>query len=122
MWIYQQSTGRLTRDGKTVAVGYSGNGPKSAGYRNNPAQQHVRAKGPIPRGRWKMASMRLTGGTVGPYAIILEPVGHDALGRTAFRIHGDNTKNDASNGCIILPRNIRELMWTSGDHDLTVIA
>jgi hypothetical protein len=54
--------------------------------------------------------------------ILLEPVGHNALGRSLFRIHGDNAQNDASHGCVILPRNIRELIWNSGDRALTVIA
>lgn len=121
MWTYSQSTGALSRNGKRVATGYSGNGPLSAGYRNNPDAQHVVAKGPIPRGRWRMTEMRLKGGTVGPYAIFLAPVGHDALGRSLFRIHGDNRQNDASHGCIILPRPVREMIWGSGDHDLEVV-
>jgi hypothetical protein len=121
-WIYHQATGDLFLDGAHKGRGYAGAGKTAAGGRNNPAMEGVVAKGPIPRGRWKMTGLRLKHPALGPYVILLEPVGHSALGRSAFRIHGDNAAGDASHGCIILSRDLREQIWTSGIHDLVVVA
>ena len=119
MWTWDQSAGRLTRDGKFVATGYSGAGIG----RNNPDLEHRVATGPIPCGRWRIFPPR-NSKNVGPYGMDLRPVGHDAHGRSAFMIHGDSARKpgQASKGCIILPRNVRELIWGSGDHDLMVVA
>ncbi len=37
----------------------------------------------------------------------LAPKGHDAHGRSGFQIHGNNVKNDASRGCIIMDFPVR---------------
>lgn len=125
MWRWRQSTGELFKDGKFVTKGYSG---KGRGV-NNPALQGVASVGPIPVGRWKMVAVRNSENT-GPFSIVLHCVDatpdddrHDATGRGAFRIHGDNRLGDrsASRGCIILPRIYRERMWNSVDHDLEVV-
>jgi hypothetical protein len=44
-------------------------------------------------------------------------------GRTDFRIHGDSIQHpgQASNGCIILKKSIREKIICSGDTELEVI-
>ncbi len=121
-WAWSQSAGRLYRDGKPVAVGYSGrNVPGGQRGRNNPALEGVRAVGPIPKGRYSIASPR-TSTRTGPYVMPLEPIGHKALGRTAFQIHGDNARGDASSGCIILPRGVREQIWASGLKVIEVVA
>ena len=59
--------------------------------------------------------------TRGPTVMALTPVGHNALGRTGFLIHGNNIANDASTGCVILPPNIRSQIANSTDHDLNVV-
>lgn len=117
-WRYQQSTGQLTHQGVRICVGYSGAGPG----KNNPAMQTARAVGPIPAGRWLIGAAPYDSARVGPYAIRLEPVGHNACGRSAFLIHGDSVRKPgtASKGCIILPRAIRERIVASGDRDLEV--
>jgi len=98
-WTYSQSTGKINHNGTFIGRGYSG---KGAG-KNNPSMQHVRAEGPV--------TMKLT------------PIGHNALGRTLFRIHGDNQRMNftASEGCIILSRSIREKIANSDDTRLNVI-
>lgn len=118
-WRWDQSAGALTRDGEMISHGYSGHGRG----KNNPSMQAAVGIGPIPAGRWKITE-RYNSQNVGPYALKLEPVGHGALGRSAFRIHGDSVRapGTASHGCIILPRVIREKIWTSGDRDLEVVA
>lgn len=120
MWKYSQSTGNLYKDGKPVTKGYSGHGKTLAEGRNNPAMEDEVAKGPIPRGMWRIGKP-YNSQRVGPFALPLEPINHDAHGRTAFRIHGDNKANNASHGCIILPRLVREAIWNSGDRLLEVV-
>ena len=125
MWQYDQSSGQLTRNGVLIATGYSGN----KRGKNNPALQGTRMVGPIPRGLWKLAGIADSPNT-GPRTITLHAVDHnpsddteDGTGRGSFRIHGDSVRDpgNASHGCIILPRAVRERMWSSGDHDLTVV-
>lgn len=125
MWYWHQGRGVLTRDGEIISRGYSGKGRG----KNNPALEGIRGLGPIPRGLWRIKNV-YNSANVGPYALTLHAVDikpdddiHQVTGRSAFRIHGDSIKNpgDASNGCIILPRKIREKIWQSGDRDLMVI-
>jgi Protein of unknown function (DUF2778) len=119
-WTYQQSTGKLTRDGKEIATGYSGKGLTSATGRNNPDMENVAASGPIPRGQYSIGALRNSENT-GPNVMDLTPVGHSAHGRSAFQIHGNNRANDASHGCIILPPAIRQQVASSSDKVLHVI-
>lgn len=119
MWTYRQSTGELIdAAGEIVAEGYSGH---SAG-RNNPALESEHNVGPVPRGSYTILSPRDTP-THGPFVMPLSPAPGNAMhGRSGFLIHGNNQSNDASTGCIILPRVDRERVWNSGDHALQVIA
>jgi hypothetical protein len=121
MWTYAQRSGDLfAADGELVATGYAGAGE----HKNRPESEIVRNKGPLPRGRYTMQSPRSTQ-TNGPYVIRLVPdPGNVMHGRTGFLIHGDSraTPGAASEGCIVLPRLIREHLWHSGDHLLKVVA
>lgn len=121
MWTYDQSTGDLTHNSKFVGTGYSGAGRTLADGRNNGDMEDVAAHGPIPRGKWHIDNPRTSQNT-GPVTMNLDPVGHDAHGRSLFRIHGDNKASNASHGCIILARPIREMIAASGDHELEVVA
>lgn len=85
-WIYEQATGRLSRDGKLVSVGYAG----APGHINSTASEGIRNKGPIPRGLWRMTQVFAKHPRLGPAAIALVPVGHTALGRSDFLIHADS--------------------------------
>ena len=120
MWTYHQRSGRLLLNGALVGQGYSGDGPEFTEGRNNPDMQGVRGKGPIPRGRYRIGPP-IRSKNVGPHAMHLTPVGHDALGRSAFMIHGDDKEGDASRGCIILSRVLRTKISDSGDTDLEVV-
>lgn len=119
MHKWDQSAGVWSRNGNFICKGYSG---ADAG-KNNPDLEDRVAKGPIPRGHWRISGPPYNSTNVGPYALRLTPVGHTAHGRSAFLIHGDSAKNPgkASKGCIILPRNVRELIWNGGDRDLEVV-
>ena len=116
-WTWDQSEGALYRAGRLVARGYSG---RKGPHRNNPASEGERAKGPIPRGRYSIGAPR-TSAKTGPFVMDLTPIGHDALGRSAFQIHGDNRAGDASSGCIILPRAVRETIAASGLKEIEVV-
>lgn len=120
MWTYSQNTGDLLDPkGNKVGTGYSGNGPGL----NNPAMESVADVGPIPKGNYSIGPPYVHP-TEGPYVMNLIPMlGTDTLGRSAFHIHGDNIKMDhsASKGCIILNHYLREYIWESGCHGITVI-
>lgn len=107
-WIYEQATGRLSRNGKLISVGYAG----APGYINDTASESIRNKGPIPRGLWRMTQVYAKHPRLGPAAISLVPVGHTALGRSDFLIHADSIAKPgaASQGCIILPYAVRAQM------------
>jgi len=103
-----------------MAQGYSGKG----NGKNNPAMESVVRVGPIPCGAWKMTALTEGMTPHGPYVIHLEPcAGNTMAGRQGgFLIHGDKRTDpgNASEGCIIMPRAIREAVWASGDRALTV--
>lgn len=118
-WTYQQSTGKLWAPrGRQITVGYSGHGEG----KNSPAHQDIRNVGPIPRGLWRIGPA-YDSQRVGPMALPLDPIGHDCCGRTYFRAHGDSAKHpgEASKGCVILGRMIRERINASPDKELMVV-
>lgn len=120
-WTYAQKTGELQQDGRHVAIGYSGAG---AG-KNNPEMESVRDVGPIPRGSWTIVGPPVNTPEHGPYVLRLQPdADTDTFGRTGFLMYGDSKESPgcASHGCVIMPRAVREQVWTSGDRDLKVVA
>ena len=118
MWTYKQRSGDLIKDDALVSVGYSGHGD---GF-NNPDMEDVHGVGPIPRGLWKIGPWYDNYGPKGPVVARLSPVDFNPHGRDGFLIHGDNAEanHTASDGCLILSRQIREMMRDSEDFDLTV--
>jgi hypothetical protein len=120
-WSYAQKTGELQQDGKPVATGYSGAG---AG-KNNPDMERVHNVGPIPQGEWTIAGPPIDTTTHGPYVLTLKPEPDtQTFGRSGFLMHGDSkdAPGCASQGCVIMPRPVREQVWKSGDRDLEVVA
>jgi Protein of unknown function (DUF2778) len=119
MHTYSQLSRLWTLPDGSTLEGYSGHG---AGL-NNPAMQNVRGEGPVPRGLYTIGALHTSPHT-GPDTMNLEPDGHDALGRTLLRIHGDNSEHDhtASDGCIIIPGAInRQTIYDTDDHYVTVV-
>lgn len=121
-WIYHQANGSLEykweHTGHRVGKGYSG-GP---GAVNDPRMEAMRFKGPIPKGNYHIGPM-YKHPEKGPYVMNLTPVGHDARGRKLLRIHGDNENlnQTASEGCVILPREVRLRIGHSRDRTLQVL-
>lgn len=121
MWQYKQTTGELRNAaGTVVAKGYSGKGE----YKNKHEHQDVRGMGPIPVGCYTINPPHQSLKT-GAYAMDLMPDSSNVMfGRDSFQMHGDSLRQPgtASSGCIIMPRAIREQVWSSLDHRIEVIA
>lgn len=122
MWVWRQD-GRLYEDtGPLVFVsdGYSG----ADSGKNNPSAQTTRRVGPIPVGAYRIAPP-IDHPELGPVSLRLEPLGDTkSWGRSGFLIHGDSRTRpgDASHGCIVLPRPVRERIAQSDDGLLVVIS
>lgn len=121
-WQYEQSTGKLSKDGVLVDAGYSGFG---SGL-NNPDAQQVPDMGPIPAGSWAIEGPPFDSPSHGPYVLRLTPAEDtETFGRSGFLIHGDEVAHAgehlASHGCIILARATRSRIWQSGDSSLEVV-
>lgn len=119
-WLYESSSGWLSRKGSRLARGYSG----APGAVNDPAQQSLHDAGPIPEGIWMMGEPRDTV-EHGPFAIpLVAMAGTETFGRSDFMVHGDSKEHPgaASKGCIIMPRFARERLVESGEKLLEVRA
>lgn len=118
--IYEQSTGRIVSDsGWLFGQGYAGNGEG----KNNPKFEQVKNVGPLPRGIYKIG-MPYDSEHTGPFTLPLTPDENNKMyGRSGFCMHGDSVSEPgtASNGCIILPRKVREEISMSTDKKLVVI-
>lgn len=120
--IFSQKDGGVwSAAGVFEGRGYSGH----EGGKNNPDAQKFSGIGPIPQGRWFIGPPQ-DSQTLGPYVMALNPApSTNTFGRGGFYFHGDSTEHpgEGSHGCIaISPRSIREAIWKSGDHELTVVA
>ena len=141
-WIYQQSTGNLLYQ----PLAAQGGGPPQlisrgglgqyAGQNeglNNPAYQNVQGTGldsnggPLPQGTYAIGPQQLNVTNVGTrlpasMRLVPDPL-NDMFGRKGFLIHGDNGDGDqsASEGCPIIPKNIRNRIGNSNDKILRVV-
>ncbi len=123
-WKYSQKTGRLYRpDGTHAATGYAGgNCGKNPEGINNPTMQFVKSVGPICKGLYHRGTVVLKS-HLGPFAIPLIADHTNTMGgRGGFYMHGDTTPSgNASEGCIILPRVVREEFYNSPDALIEVL-
>lgn len=90
--------------------------------KNNPDMQDVKGIGPLPRGVYTAGEPH-DDAVVGKYALRLTPAPENEMfGRNSFFLHGDSNEHPglASHGCIVLPRELREEFWNSGDHIIQV--
>lgn len=117
MWKYVQSTGDLFLNGLYMETGYSGALPDG---KNNPDMECVRNIGPIPRGYYDIGAIE---NKPTPLTLRLnaDKPNYCYPARSGFLIHGDNTTHTASQGCIILGRNMRRTIADSGDNRLLVV-
>ncbi len=124
-WKFVIKTGFLfDPSGKKVWTGYAGgNEGKNPEGKNNPAMCNVKDIGPLPPGMYTFGEVVLQS-HLGPFAIPLIPdASNDMMGRSGFYCHGDTTPSgNASKGCIIAPRFIRDAMLASQYNRIQVIA
>jgi RHS repeat-associated protein len=136
-WIYVQSTGAMFSDylnsGIVVYVGtaYSGSPQRL----NRASDQFIPNTGPIPQGTYGIgpeqtnqicANCGLNGQPINLLnSMRLTPDPGNNMGnptRFGFLLHGgDMTKKNSSQGCIVLPLEVRNTMGTSGDNCLEVV-
>ena len=97
--------------GRTVVAGscYSG----TAGGRNNPEMNGEPNVGPTPRGWWGIGSPQDT--RLGRPSFRLSPEPGNSVFQTrrqpqSFLIHADNATSDASEGCTICEKRIRDII------------
>lgn len=122
MWVYHQCSGCLEDDkGLIVGVGYSG---AEGSGKNIPRMQNVRNVGPIPQGIYAIGDP-YDSQAHGPFVLPLIPgPTNEMFGRSGFLIHGDSLEHPgaASEGCIIMSRQIREEIAGGDDRSLKVVA
>ncbi len=123
MWRYEQNTGRLFRpDGTHAGTGYAGgNEGKNPDGINNHDMQNVKGIGPLPCGLYTKGEVIMVS-HLGPFAIPLMPdMRNEMFGRGGFFMHGDtNPSGNASMGCIIQSRAVREEFYASEDGQIEV--
>jgi RHS repeat-associated protein len=108
--IYSQGGHTLTCTNDTTNVVYlSCNGYAGTGNgRNNPDADNQTGVGPLPRGLYTVGpAFKHPHAGPGTRRLIPDP-SNDMHNRSGFLIHGDNQRNDASNGCIIAPPDCRQ--------------
>lgn len=118
MWVYKVREKALYYNGNFISSGYSG----AVGFKDNPENECLKDKGPIPRGKYTIGKP-FNHPKTKAYTMRLTPSSSNNMcGRDAFMIHGDSTKKPgtASNGCIILPLSIRKLICAKNDPHLSV--
>lgn len=119
MFTYDIRTGNLSHGGDTLGFGFSGHPP----HTNDPASTNLPNIGPIPQGTY-LIGPSYHHPVLGPVTMNLSPdESNQMFGRSAFRIHGASALHpeDSSEGCIILPRGIRELISSLSDRVLEVV-
>jgi len=120
MWTYYQHDGMLYHDGQYVGQGYSGHPP----HVNDSDAENIKNVGPIPRGYWKIGEA-VEHEKLG-WALPLTPnIGTETFGRDGFWVHGDEIAHPgeclASDGCMIFPLAIRQLINSDQDKELEVV-
>ena len=124
-WTYCQTTGRLyTPQGVHIATGYAGGneGKNPEGVSNHELQEE-KGIGPLPVGLYTFGEVVLKS-QLGPFAIPLVPdEANQMYGRGGFYCHGDTFElnQSASEGCIIMPRIVRNEMYASPDRQIQVV-
>jgi hypothetical protein len=118
-WTWKITSGELLNQNDIpVGHGYAGHGEGL----NNPAMIGTPDVGPLPIGTYTIGPHQ-DNPHVGLFAMRLTPdPANEMFGRAGFFIHGDNVEmnHTASDGCIILPRAVRQDVANSADDTLIV--
>lgn len=129
MYTFKISTGEFSDANGNVLTNQAWAGNSDG--RNNPDMTNVKNVGPLPVGKYTIGAAydhtpaNGYSKNLGPVVMNLNPdPSNEMFDRGDFRIHGASISNPAmsSDGCIILPRTIRELIASGLDKDLEVVA
>lgn len=106
-FVYKISYGTLRCGNGDLVSGqlYSGHGKS----KNDPSAVQKVGEGPLPPGDYRIGRPRQSI-ALGPFVLDLVQLTGPSYGRALFRIHGDSKTHNASHGCIVAPRSIRELI------------
>ncbi|MDN4629517.1 tlde1 domain-containing protein [Erwinia sp. PsM31] len=119
-WIYNVTLKTFRHNGRyEFSARYAG----APGYKNNPEDECLKDRGPLPRGKYRIIGVPFTHHKAGRFTLRLEPdTGNSMCGRDGFLIHGDSIKapGTASNGCIILDQKFRRKIWESMDKEIII--
>lgn len=119
MWIYSQTSGKISINNDYIATGYAGNGIDKNKHESQSSHNH----GPLPVGLYDIGPA-YTNPRTGPITMNLTPdINNEMFNRDEFRIHPDSIKNpgNASDGCICLDELTRITINNSKDKKLVVI-
>lgn len=119
MWIYDQRTGEMSRNGVKLGTFYSGFGEG----KNNPSMQNVKNVGPLPVDDYEIEAP-VKDPKLGPFVLRLRRLTrNNAPDRDGFAMHGKSKlhPNDSSHGCIVADLPFRQNIWNSGDRLLRVV-
>lgn len=128
MNLFVQNSGKFyNRTGDLLGIGYAGGDKGNAldGV-NNPTLEDIPDVGPLPCGFYTVGRP-YNHPKCGEYFLPLSPsAANNMFGRGGFGIHGDLVsapgQHKASDGCIIMSKDVRRAVWESGDHDLQVVS
>jgi len=85
--------------------------------------ENIKMVGPLPKGIYYIGEP-YDSPYIGPFTLPLTPdSSNEMYGRSDFKIHGDSISEPgtASNGCIVLSRDIRIMIFKCTDKILKVI-
>lgn len=119
MWKYCQSTGQLFYGKVSIGIGYSGHGVD----KNVPEAEGIKNMGPLPHGMYTIGFAEYND-HLGPLTMKLFPnAGNQMHDRGGFYIHGDSASHpgEASEGCIVLSHDIRNLINMGANRGLEVV-
>ena len=125
MYVYSQRDGKLYRDGRFIAQGYSGHDV----HKNVPGDDNLAMLGPCPKGFYTIGpaynhTPPAFQKNLGPVVMNLMPDRTNEMhGRSLFRIHGDSVAapGTASDGCLIFDHQTRISIEMGGDKRLQVV-
>lgn len=119
-WTYKVSERAFYLNGEfKFRANYAG----AEGYKDDVNSECLVNRGPLPRGKYRIAGTPFTHRVAGRFTLRLEPyAGNNMCGRAGFLIHGDSIRDpgNASNGCIVAAPDFRRQIWDSLDKELIV--
>ena len=126
MWTFEITTGKMfAPDGSLAGTGYAGGNlgtiPQAI---NNPEYCNISCVGPLPEGFYTFGELQQHNPHLGQYVFPLIPDSDNKMfGRSGFYCHGGTSggKQNASEGCIVIPYVTRQAMHNSPDQRLQVV-